>query len=125
MSQTRLPWNRVSFVNIARLFWIIACIAVLIITIFRYSPLPKNDVDVFMAWSMLILTFPAGYVCSFLMGLFYEVYYRIFGQLANEYISTLVGIWLVLFAAGYWQWFYLLPSLVKRFKKQESGHFRK
>ena len=110
----------IKFVKILKWVWVALCVAVLVVTVCHYDSSRQNDIGIFTIWSMLILTFPMGHVSSTLIALFLEIKFWITGQWSEDSLLLLITAWLIMFAAGYWQWVYLIPWLVKRYKKNKQ-----
>ena len=104
-----------------KIVWMVTGVMVLVATLYYFYRGDENsNAGIFLAWSMLILTFPVGYICmSVTVGLLYYLhhlgmieplsYYGMWGS----YLS-LTLYWLLFFMIGYWQWFIMLPRLVPR-----------
>lgn len=98
--------------------WIVATVIVLLVTIYFFDGEPNSDIDVFLIWSMLVLSFPGSIVCALLFsGVAYVLYQVAAITVPTTYLSILL-LWGAFFLVGYWQWFVLGPRLVKRFSKQ-------
>lgn len=96
--------------------WIIAGVMVLLTTIYFFDGEQNSDIDVFLIWLMLALSFPGGIVCALIFsGFAYVLYQATAMTVPTTYLSILL-FWAVFFVVGYWQWFVLVPRLVKRFK---------
>jgi hypothetical protein len=72
----------------------------------------------FLGWAMLVYAFPVGLIVSLLFaGISYLLYNSFSVDVKVGYLYLLV-VWLVFFAAGYFQWFKLLPSLIAKFRRK-------
>lgn len=101
-----------------KIAWIAVSVTVLFVTIYFFDGKENSDIGVFLAWSMLALSFPVGIACAlFFSGIAYLLYQAAEVTVTTSY-WTLSLSWAVLFIAGYWQWFILAPRLVARFRKK-------
>ena len=99
--------------------WLFTCVAVLFVSLYYFSPGPKNDIEVFLIWSMIFLTFPIGYVVTAIFTLIAILLVEIADvTLQTSYLLILIN-WLAFFIAGYLQWFVWVPKLVKWIKNKK------
>lgn len=96
-----------------KIVWIIICILVLFTSFYYFDDDPKNDIDIFLIWSMLVLSFPSGYVVA---GIFTSIAILLVEfediTLSTSYFLIFIN-WLAYFIAGYFQWFVWVPKLIK------------
>jgi len=105
--------------KIVKGIWIITCVAVLCVSLYYFSPDPKNDIEIFLIWSMIFLTFPIGYVVAVSFNLIAIFLMKFAGvTLQGSYLLILVN-WSASFIAGYFQWFVWVPKLVKWVKNKK------
>jgi len=102
----------------AKIAWIAVSVTVLFVTIYFFDGKENSDIGVFLAWSMLALSFPVGIACAFIFSGIAYVLYQTAEVTVTTSNLTLFLSWAVLFITGYWQWFILAPRLVARFKKK-------
>lgn len=103
-----------------KIIWICAAIAVLTASLYFFDGKPNSDVDVFLTWAMLALSFPIGIACSLIFaGLTYGLYNLAAITISTSYAWILFS-WFVFFIAGYWQWFILVPKWSRKFRKKEA-----
>jgi len=101
-----------------RVLWIGVSILVLALSLYKFDGKPNSDIGIFLAWSMLFLGFPISFlVAAILAGLSFVVEMATSSPLPTSY-WLLAFSWLCLFAAGYWQWFVILPRLLERLRKR-------
>lgn len=106
--------------KIVKGIWIITCVAVLLVSFYYFSPDPKNDIEIFLIWSMIFLSFPIGYVVAVFFNLVAIFLIKFSGvTLSNSYLSIFI-VWFTFFAAGYVQWFVLAPKLVQWIKNKKK-----
>lgn len=96
--------------KIAKALWIVTSVAALLIAIFGFDGKPNSDIGVFLAWSMLALSFPSGLLVSLAHVVLYD---GLSINIQTSYVSLSVD-WLAWFLLGYVQWFKLLPYLTTR-----------
>jgi hypothetical protein len=100
--------------------WFLLAAIILVTTLYFFDGKPNSDVEDFLVFTMIPLTFPSGYLLVGILGLIIHAAYRSFGfTYATSYVSLLIE-WLGLFSAGYFQWFYLLPWFIELGKKVKS-----
>ena len=104
-----------------RITYMVTGVMILVATwYYFYHGNGDGDAGVFLVWSMLILSFPAGYICMsvvvgflfFLHSLEVVEYYSYYG-ISGSYMS-LTLYWALFFMIGYWQWFIVFPRLAPR-----------
>jgi hypothetical protein len=99
--------------KIVKFIWIGCCIGVLLMTLRNLYDAP-GDSGIFFAYAMAILTFP---VCGAIFTIFGGVSVALMAFAGYSLPDTRLDIfleWLVLFSAGYWQWFIFVPWLITR-----------
>ena len=103
--------------HVLRYLWIAFSLIVLVVSVYLvFFPLkgaddPAGGSALVVYYAMAVLGFPAG----------------ILGMVAFNLIAILLspqngmlhvcGLWLFMFVAGYLQWFYVLPEVVRRFRR--------
>lgn len=101
-----------SYIKIA---WLTLCLLVLITTLLNYDGKPNSDVDIFMIWGMLLLSFPFGFLAALALSLFSYIVFEFFEVVIATSIVSIIMIWSVYLMFGYVQWFIILPVLRKKF----------
>lgn len=105
-------------IQLAKAGWIGFGVVILGFALYRFDGQPNSDIAVFLGWAMLVHAFPVGLIVSLLFaGISYFLYNSFSVDVKVGYFYLLV-VWLVFFAAGYLQWFKLLPSLIARFRRK-------
>lgn len=94
-------------------------IAVLIlgVTIYGYDGQPNSDIWIFLTWTMLALSFPAGLIVSLAhmtLGTFFSI------TIETSYVSLTLE-WLVYFLLAYLQWCKAVPYLVNRLRSAQNN----
>jgi hypothetical protein len=100
-------------INFLRATWLIACVAVLWLTLATYVPRTKEgDAAVFFALTMTLLTFPSGLIVIGLAAIL-----SMSGEqaLLNSQLYIVV-FWALLVCIGYSQWFVFIPKFVQRIR---------
>lgn len=96
-------------INILKISWLGVAFLVLVITLLFFDGRSNSDIEDFLVYSMLLLTFPIGIIAS---GLVFIVLYFFVSALYIEEITFSVGYvylifeWLFLLIVGYIQWFF-------------------
>lgn len=98
-----------------RAFWVVAGMLCLAWSATSEAP----DAFIAVGWALIALTFPAGGLVFVLFG-FLAVGSR--GWVADPLPGRwgMVVLGLVMLAAGYWQWFVLIPRIWKRLRSTPS-----
>jgi len=105
-------------VQIAKAGWIGLGVVILGFAFYLFDGKPNSDIAMFLGWAMLVHSFPVGLIVSLLFaGISYLLYNSFSVDVKVGYLYLLV-VWLVFFAAGYFQWFKLLPSLIAKFRRK-------
>ena len=104
--------------RLVKIGWVVATVIVIFVTIYLFDDRPNSDVDVFLIWSMLVLSFPSSIVCALIYsGVAYVLYQSAAITVPTTYLSIIL-LWTIFFLMGYWQWFVLGPRLVKMLRKK-------
>lgn len=107
--------------NILKALWLMACAAVLSVTLRIELQTPGSDIGTFFAISMIALTFPSGLAVVALIAGYVWIVGDPDTSAAQTPIANAVGYsfaWLAMVLCGYLQWFTLLPNLFNRFKSR-------
>lgn len=100
--------------------WIVICFIVLFVSFYYFSPEPKNDIGIFLIWSMLVLAFPMGFVVAAVFSLIAFMLADMAGITWGSSYLFIFIVWFGFFAAGYLQWFVLVPKLVLWIKSKSE-----
>lgn len=98
--------------KIIKYLWVGIAIFTLIFTLYAYDGLPNSDIWIFHTWMMLFLSFPSGLLISAALTVLGE-YFSIWIETS---IISLTVEWICYFFLGYFQWFKLVPWLIKKAK---------
>ena len=90
--------------------WLLATLLVLAWASTRFQ---FSDLDMVFFPAMLCLTFPAGIVGAFVGLLIYLLFAYFLNLPAGGAFFYFVA-WLAMVAAGYWQWFVMVPRLLAK-----------
>lgn len=104
--------------------WTVLCVIVLMATLYFFDGKPNSDADTLLAYGMLVLSFPMGLLVVLLLGAVGHLAYMVFGYVATVSYLSIIFSWSVMFAAGYLQWFVLLPSLLRRLRARDASRIR-
>lgn len=103
-----------------KVLWICVSAIVLTITIHKYDGTPNSDVDIFMIWAMLALSFPLSLACALaISSANYIITITTGSAIATSYL-TIIIYWLAFFVVGYWQWYILAPKIY-RLTRRKNG----
>lgn len=104
--------------------WVLCSVAVLAVTLTRYAPGPESDIEIFLVYGMLCLAFPTSLIVAGLFALMSMLQEHLGVPLLDAIDSNYVGVcvmWLAFFAAGYLQWFVLLPWLWRKWRDRQAS----
>lgn len=93
----------------AKLVWAGLAILVLTVSLVRYDGKPNSDIEEFMLYGMLFLSFPSGWIFIGLLGLIYALIGKFLGLNIPTSIPEMILTWTGFFICGYLQWFWLVP----------------
>ena len=102
--------------NILRAVWIVLAVFILVVTVIKYDGRPNSDIEEFLGWTMVVIGFPGSLLGGALIVAVAYIGENVQGSSLTVSVPSLVFEWLILAAAGYLQWFYLLPKLWRRFR---------
>ena len=105
-----------------RVVWLVASVAVLVITLWLYDPQTARDADVVLVYGMLALAFPAGFVvAAFVAVLAYAEEATGVPLINANYGRGMIGLmWFCFVVVGYLQWFRLLPWLMEKWRTRHA-----
>lgn len=102
------------FIKTVKVIWIGISVTVLIITLVSYDGRPNSWNEVFLVLSMTMLSLPSGFILVWLWTkILWIVYTKFSITVSTSYLSFCLE-WLVFFTIGYFQWFKLVPYLLRK-----------
>ncbi len=102
-----------------KLCWLSLASIVLIVTLVLFDRRPNSHVDIFLLYSMAALGFPLSWFASALAAyLLYLIDSYTPLRISGSSYGELIFMWACCTAAGYYQWFYLVPSAFPRKKRE-------
>jgi hypothetical protein len=100
------------------LLWLLPCIALLI---FAYVQREIHDMPVAFTWLLIMWTFPAGMVVVLPAALSARILTPLLsGAQYDPFLESLVS-WLLMVPAAYAQWFVVLPTLARRWRRKREA----
>jgi hypothetical protein len=90
--------------SLVRSAWVLAAIAALAFHLHAVYFTGATDSYVVLGWAMILLTFPLGFLAM--------LAYGFVAQLAKSATSD-VALWILMAAAGYFQWFWAVPRVIE------------
>jgi hypothetical protein len=100
--------------------WMLGALLPLIASLIAYDGKPNSDADLLLAYAMLALSFPLGLVIAAAASLLGQIAYTMAGYVFTTSYASIIVTWLVFLAAGYVQWFLLLPWLWRKWKARQA-----
>jgi len=110
--------SRTSLLQFVKAVWVLLAILVLVVTLYGFDGKPNSDIGIFLGWSLLAISFPLSLVIAMLFSTFAIVAHEIWATTIPVTHLSLIVSWIAFVAAGYWQWFVLLPWLVRKLKER-------
>jgi hypothetical protein len=98
------------------ILWLAACAALLVYTFLQRNT-HEPDIDLTFTLAMLALTFPIGFVLGALGGFMFLFLYKALGIVVPGGFLANAILWIFYVAAGYFQWFVLIPWLYRKARK--------
>jgi hypothetical protein len=95
--------------------WAVAMVAALCVILSSYSHIDGHDAEIIGLYLLMALGFPASLMIVSAASAAAWALPAYFGSTA----ASLSAMWAVAFAISYWQWFILIPWVVRRW---HSGH---
>jgi hypothetical protein len=110
------------FWTVFRVVWVILCLAVLAYCQYAFDGKPNSDAEEVLIILMLILSIPASFVAGAIaVGVAFS-----FERLMHSPLQTtrleMLFTWALFFAAGYIQWFTLLPRAWSKWQMRKRAH---
>jgi hypothetical protein len=92
--------------------WLGLCVAVLV---FGFVQREIHDMPIVFVWFLVFLSFPLGAGAVVFLGI-------VMGSSDANYVPfwSELPLWLVAVLVGYWQWFILVPALVRKIWSRRS-----
>jgi hypothetical protein len=103
----------------AKAVWIGLAMIVLVVALYGFDGKPNSDIGVFLLWSMLILAFPASVIVALVLTGISLLVEKLFSTVIPTSYWWIVTSWICFFAAGYVQWFVLLPWLWRKWRTRD------
>lgn len=109
---------------ILKFCWVSTSFIILIISLYFYDHTVNSDVEIFLSYSMFLLTFPSGFIVS---GGIAGVIYLTVSMLDNNFSGFeinrfyLIMEWFILFLIGYIQWFIVIPVFYRKIIKNRPN----
>lgn len=101
--------------------WLGSAVVVLVLTLYFYDGKPNSDVDLLLAYGMLVLAFPISLLLAIVGGAIGQLGYSSFGYVAETSYWSIALSWLCFLVAGYWQWFMLAPWLIGKLRARRTA----
>ena len=99
--------------------WLACCFAVLAFSLFQIYVNDVEDATIVMVWSMVALSFPSGLLVGFLLGgLSYGLHRMGLDVTGDGGVAVSLALWMTFVAAGYFQWFIIVPKIRRAFNKR-------
>jgi len=115
----------VMLTKILKSLWVLCCVFVLGVTLYRYVPNSESDIGIFLVYGMLFLAFPVSLLIAAMFALLAMLQEPLGVPLLDLIGSNYAGycvMWLAFLAAGYWQWFVLVPRLWGKLKRYKGSN---
>ena len=104
-------------VRFLRWVWMAASVGALVLSMIVFDRGENRDMDIVLAWIMMILSFPASVACVLLYSAVYFALDALFAIQVGSGRVEMAATWLGFFAAGYFQWFYVVPYAWEKYRR--------
>jgi hypothetical protein len=101
--------------------WLILGAIVLAVVLVAYDSKPNSDIEQFLIGSMIVISFPIGFLVAGVLSAIYAVLGSCCEITVKTSYSLLIIEWMAFFGAGYLQWFMLLPWAVKKWRAHRAA----
>ena len=98
--------------------WVLACVSSLVAAYLERETFGSPFVVMAV---MLVLTFPAGLLASFLMGAFWGYISQFLGLPHDDVFTAFVPYWIAVFTFGCVQWFVIIPMFMNRLRRSRAA----
>jgi len=120
-----MDWNRASLMaalSLAlRIAWTAVCVAALIDALHGYQGGADWKMEENLGFEMIVLGFPGSYIVAVCFALAGYLLGFVRVALPAPSRAEMIGTWIIFLAAGYVQWFVLLPRLVRHLLKRRGN----
>lgn len=96
--------------------WLGCAVFVLVASLYLYDGKPNSDADVILAYGMLGLAVPVGFLLAAIAALAFEALHATTGYVVEVSYTYIAVTWACFAIAGYLQWFVLLPWLIGKIR---------
>lgn len=103
-----------------KLGWLLLAAIVLAVVLAGYDGRPNSDIEQFLIGSMIVLSFPIGFLVAFFFSLIYAGLGSCCGLTVTVSYPSLLVEWFAFASAGYFQWFVLAPWLQRRWRSKRT-----
>jgi hypothetical protein len=101
-----------------QIIYLALCLAVLAYSLPNFI---EPEFGMIFGLLMMILTFPIGFLITFLLSLFFMILGHSFGIFIPSTTLALIILWFVYVIIGFWQWFIMPAYLKNRFGKKADS----
>lgn len=104
------------FFRILKISWFLACLAVLLITVFFFDGTSGDDIEILYTWGIQLLSFPCGILLSLIISGVFYLLNNLWGIIVSASMPYFLLTWAAYCLVGYIQWFWLIPKLILFYK---------
>jgi hypothetical protein len=117
-----------TMINLLKIVWLIACLAVLVWTFFacghEANATLRGECSLLTAIIMALLTLPAGILWWLLIGGASHVLSSVGIEIGGAAAIADFVVWFGFFVVGYLQWFKLVPWLIARWRSRRAARLQ-
>ncbi len=103
--------------RVIKIAWVLLCVGVLVYYAFNRS---KHEIEFLVMIDIIALSFPIGWVAAMASGWLFFGLDSLFGHTGSRDEGVIV-FWFIALLLGYWQWFALVPWVIRRFRATRRG----
>ena len=108
-------------IRVLKVLWLTMAFVALYVGLATTATDGRHDGEIVMAYVMLGLSFPSGLVVAAVFSIASYVTWRATGYVVPNTAVPVVASWLALAAAGWFQWFWMAPILLRNAAKRGLG----
>jgi uncharacterized membrane protein YedE/YeeE len=105
--------------KLIKAIWILSSVVVLCMTLYGHYTTNSPEATLNGVVMMVVLSMPAGLLVVFLLNISAMIVGNLFLIYLQSNYFTIIAIWSLMFAAGYFQWFVLAARIFKKIRQKK------
>ena len=104
-----------------KITWLVLWAVALVATLWAASYESQRDIDLIVAWVMIVVCFPISLVGVIITSGISYLCHETFHFVGYEKSIGIIITWLTFFSLGWLQWFVLVPRILKKIRTPKRG----